>query len=229
MGTTLASNHNSSNNAENDPLKDGLAVFKNLTNTTALTPFLTLLSNAENITSTIGGLDGLDPLKEVFNSSSHDGPLNEIHKLIDNFNNHTNALKDLSNLMEVFEGGQSDKNPAATLFQQFKDSPDISQSANALGNVNGLLGQDSDKLQPLFDLFNHAKNDKADLGFLGDILNSTFSQSTVNDTFQKLEHTAEKDLNKTLNHLRVKAPQPLRPAVDALKNVVLDSKLPMKP
>ncbi|GAV52569.1 hypothetical protein ZYGR_0AG05600 [Zygosaccharomyces rouxii] len=200
----------------NDPLKEALAVFDNLTNTSAFNPLLTVFSNADNITSTVDGFIGLDPLKDFLSSSSHDGPINEIRKLVDDMKNGTDALKDLGYLIGAFESNDSLDIPAATLFQQFKVASNVSQYADALGSFNDLLHEDSHKLQPLFGLFQHTKDDKAALAFLNKILNFIFPSFTINSTFEKLEHTAEKDLNKTLDQLEEITPQSLKPGFEAI-------------
>ncbi|CAI4045762.1 hypothetical protein SUVZ_11G0300 [Saccharomyces uvarum] len=201
--------------APNSSLDAIFGAMKNIADTPALTPLLTLLSNAENTTVTIESLTELAPLAISGNPASSTKQLAEINGLLKYSSNSTETLDGLSMLVSAsLSSGSSNSSSDSTslVLDLLQDSNNPQNSTDALLTLNNLTMAEKAQLLPVFKLFALSTNKTATMTALASLMNTTIPSSLAQTLLTQLQNTISDggSLNSTFSSL-----QQLVPAADA--------------
>lgn len=190
LGTALTTPNNSIENI--------FGALRRIADTPALTPLLSLLSNAENTTSTVMALTELAPLAVSSNSTSSTQQLTQINALLQLSTNQTETIDGLSSL--VSESASSNDNSSTVVFNLLGDSDNVTGSTHALIGLNNMTMSEKMHLAPVFELFQVSTNFSATFSSLSYlafanlstqntdlVINALNQSSDTNATFARLE------------------------------------------
>lgn len=214
--------------APNSSLDEIFGALKAVADTPALTPLLTLLSNAENTSSTVIALTDLAPLAVSSNSTSSTQQLVQINELLELSTNRTDTLEGLSTLVlaSMDSSNSSSSDSSTAVLNLLLDSNNVTGSTDALMVLNNMTLTQKAQLLPVFELFQLSTNDSATFSALAVLMNTTIPTSTADTLFKTLEQTSSANLNQTLAQLSAIIPSDLKPALTAVSTLVLDSTSP---
>ncbi|CAI4620042.1 CBM_collapsed_G0033910.mRNA.1.CDS.1 [Saccharomyces cerevisiae] len=208
--------------APNSSLDDIFGAMKNIADTPALTPLLTLLSNADNTTVTIESLTELAPLAISGNPASSTRQLTEINGLLKYSDNATETLDGLSRLVSASlssASSNSSSDSTTLVLDLLKDSDNPQNSTDALLTLNNLTMSEKAQLLPVFRLFAFSTNQTATMTALATLMNTTISSSLAQTLLTQLQNTISNggSLNNTFSTLQPLVPQASAPAFDAVE------------
>lgn len=208
--------------APNSSLDDIFGAMKNIADTPALTPLLTLLSNADNTTITIESLTDLAPLAISGNPASSTRQLSEINGLLKYSDNATETLDGLSRLVSssLSSGSSNSSSDSTTMvLDLLKDSDNPQNSTDALLTLNNLTMSEKAQLLPVFRLFALSTNQTATMTALATLMNTTISPSLAQTLLTQLQNTISNggSLNNTFSTLQPLVPEASTPAFSAVE------------
>ncbi|CAI6677816.1 CFF_HP2_G0028270.mRNA.1.CDS.1 [Saccharomyces cerevisiae] len=208
--------------APNSSLDDIFGAMKNIADTPALTPLLTLLSNADNTTVTIESLTELAPLAISGNPASSTRQLTEINGLLKYSDNATETLDGLSRLVSASlssASSNSSSDSTTLVLDLLKDSDNPQNSTDALLTLNNLTMSEKAQLLPVFRLFAFSTNQTATMTALATLMNTTISPSLAQTLLTQLQNTISNggSLNNTFSTLQPLVPQASAPAFNAVE------------
>lgn len=214
--------------APNSSLDEIFGALKAVADTPALTPLLTLLSNAENTSATVIALTDLAPLAVSSNSTSSTEQLVQINELLQLSTNRTNTLQGLSTLVlaSMDSSNSSSSDSSTAVLNLLQDSNNVTSSTDALMVLNNMTLTEKSQLVPVFELFQLSTNESATFSALAVLMNTTIPTQTADMLFKTLEQTSSANLNQTLAQLSSLIPSDLKPALTAVSTLVLDSTAP---
>ncbi|CCD24773.1 Fat3p NDAI_0D04600 [Naumovozyma dairenensis CBS 421] len=171
MGTALT--------APNSSLDEIFGSLKEIADTPALTPLLTLLSNAEDVENSIIALSDLAPLALSGNPVSDTKELTEISGLLSVSNNDTGTLTGLSELvlpamahLNSSSSSSASDDSTTIVMTLLNDSIDPLNSTISLKYLNGLTPDDKVMMLPVFRIFGSSDNITMTLQSLEGIMNA---------------------------------------------------------
>lgn len=221
-------------NASLDQIFDAL---KNIADTPALTPLLSLLSNSKsNVTGTVESLTNLAPLALKGTDKSTDDALNGINSVIGSATNISSILEGMEAVVKSsMESISSPDFKNLTIlenkvFALLLDSDNVTASNEALINLNQISNEDKQKLIPAFTLFGDSSNLTGTIDAMSSLMNysSVFASiptaeiQTLFSTVSSLA-TSKSSLMSTINALSGKLPSNLAPAVSSLTSLLNDT------
>ncbi|CAI4044403.1 hypothetical protein SKDZ_11G0310 [Saccharomyces kudriavzevii ZP591] len=208
--------------APNSSVDAIFGAMKNIADTPALTPLLSLLSNAENTTVTIESLTELAPLAISGNPASSTRQLTEINGLLKYSNDSTETLEGLSKLVSasLSSGNSNSSSDSTTLvLGLLRDSDNAQNSTHALLILNNLTMSEKAQLLPVFRLFALSTNQTATMTGLASLMNTTIPSSLAQTLLTQLQNTISNggSLNNTFSSLQPLVPQTNAPAFSAVE------------
>lgn len=197
---------------------------KNIAGTPALTPLLTILSNAQNTTGTINALTSLAPLAITGTSNTTNDELDSINIMLANSTNVTATLLGLEGIVSSQAStniSSSLQNLENVVFQILMSSKDPLATTQSLVALNNLTLAEKAQLAPVFGLFTDSKDITSTFDSLLVIANSSLPVSLQTSVLQLINSTISNgndlsSLNSTLSRTASSLPGNTQDAVKAL-------------
>lgn len=202
-----------------------------IANTTALAPLLTLLTDSNNVSATLDSLTNLAPLALSNSTAEVSGAISAVEALLNLSTNANSTFIGLEGIVSSTLSSTSDSDAAAqaTVLELLSQSRNVTGSTQALMILNNLTLPQKASLLPVFSIVNQSKNQTVTFGSLVVIANATIPATLGNPLFASLANiTSVTVLNATLTDLSIAAPADLKPAVQALSNIVTVSSDPLR-
>lgn len=184
------------------PGVDGDFVFsamRNISHTSVLLPFLTLLINCENTTTALSSLINLTPLVLTSQTGNTKTELEDLNNLLAASKNSNETVDYLQTLLnEVLSNSSTQmeelKNTAFTLLQ---DSSDPANTTGSLVTLSNLTLTDIIPLQPAFKLLQNSNNVTASFLDLITLMNATIPTNLAETLFTTLQRAINSGSNIT--------------------------------
>ncbi|CCC66825.1 hypothetical protein NCAS_0A02670 [Naumovozyma castellii] len=222
--------------APNTTLEGIFGSLKAIADTPALTPLMTILSNAENVSSTMLSLTDLAPLAISGNPTENTKELVAMNGLVHDASDPNQMLQGLSALVlpsieSMNETIAQHDNSTQIVMALLQDSDDPLNSTESLQVLNGLSMADKAKMLPVFQIFQDTNNNTATLFALQELMSadppiaSSLATSLI-ETLQRALGSSDSNLNSTFNSLSAAVPDNMKSSLDAVRILLQSTNQP---
>lgn len=186
--------------APNASYDEIFSALKTISESEALTPLMSVLSNSTDGSATLSALEELAPLAVNGNSSST-GELTEIYQLLESSNNSTQELNSLSSLLVITSKNSTaqDSKIYEMVFNILAVSENMTDTVNALYSLNEMSQQDMAQFSPVLDLLDNSENITTTVSILGSLIETQINYTMAESLFSTLSQST--DIESTLQSL----------------------------
>ena len=216
---------------------------RNLSHTSALLPFLTILINSKNNTKTVDAVTSLAPVallasKSGVSAGSIQG-LGLINSLLTDSTNSTETLQGLEGLLAALSANSSPSSSSSSselvmemlqrkVFTLLESSNNATATAEALSNITNLNPDDLMQLFPAVELLEDSTDPAATFKALHSLMNVTVSPATADSLLKQLDSVAADATGAKISELIAGAslilPASLDPTIDAVGTLLKSSR-----
>ena len=211
---------------------------RNLSHTSALLPFLTILINSKNNTKTVDAVSSLAPVALIASqsgvSASSIQGLGLISSLLPDSTNSTETLQGLQGLLAAMDKNSSPSDQLVMemlqgkVFTLLESSNNATATAEALFNITNLNVDDLMQLMPAAELLEDSTDPAATFKALHSLMNVTVSPATAESLLKQLDSIATDATGAKISELIAGAslilPASLDPTIDAVGTLLKSSK-----
>lgn len=216
---------------------------RNLSHTSALLPFLTILINSKNNTKTVDAVTSLAPVallasKSGVSAGSIQG-LGLINSLLTDSTNSTETLQGLEGLLAALSANSSPSSSSSSselvmemlqgkVFTLLESSNNATATAEALSNITNLNPDDLMQLFPAVELLEDSTDPAATFKALHSLMNVTVSPATADSLLKQLDSVAADATGAKISELIAGAslilPASLDSTIDAVGTLLKSSR-----
>lgn len=204
------------------------SAMKNMSKTSVLVPFLTLLINCENTTTTLNAIMNLTPLVMSVGKGNTQTELQGFNELLSTSKNSNDTVDYLQKLLGEVQDFNSTSMLALenTAFTLLKDSTNPANTTGGLVALSNLSIADMAPLLPAFDLLQNSNNVTSSFLGLNTLMNATIPTSLATSLFTSLENAISTGSNLTEVFEKMSAiiPPSLAGSATALENILVNAK-----
>lgn len=206
------------------------SALKNVSHTSVLLPFLTLLINCENTTTTLDAVMNLTPLVLSSGKGNTKVELEGINSLLASSKDGNATVDYLQDL--IGEVAQFNSSSMLTLedtaFTLLKDSKKPSDTTANLVSLSNLTMAQMAPLLPAFQLLSGSNNVTASFLGLETLMNATIPTALANSLFSSLQTSINNDANLTqvFDKLSALIPSSLNQSSSALEDILVSAQSP---
>lgn len=172
---------------------------KNISQTSVLAPFLTLLTNCENTTVALNSIVHLTPLVLTSQTGNTKTELENLNSLLSTSKNSNDTVDYLQTLLEeVLDYNSTDMVELEdTAFALLQDSSDPVNTTGSLVTLSNLTLADMIPLEPAFKLLQNSNNITASFLDLVTLMNATIPTSLADTLFTMIQNAINSGSNIT--------------------------------
>lgn len=197
---------------------------KKMSNTSLLAPFLTLLINCENTTTTLNAVMNLTPLIMTMNKGNTQTELNGFNQLLSTSKNSNDTVDDLQKLLAEVQQYNSTSMLTLedTAFSLLADSSNPANTTASLVSLSNLTLTEMAPLLPAFQLLQDSKNVTSTFLALTSLMNTSIPTTLATSLFSTLENAINSgtDLSSVFDKMSSALPPSLSKPATALENIL---------
>ncbi|CCK69060.1 Ina1p KNAG_0B06310 [Huiozyma naganishii CBS 8797] len=212
------------------PGADQQAIFgalKNISKTSVLAPFLTILVNSQNTTTTLNAITNLAPLAFTSGVGSTKEELAGINSLLASSKDANSTVDNLQDLLDQVLNNNSSSMASLqkTTFVLLKDSKDPVATTESLVKLSSLSLADMAPLMPAFQILQGTKNITGSFVSLETLMNATIPTSLAQTMFSTIETqlAAGSNVDDIFDRLSAMVPQSLTGSMDAVRTLLVSA------
>lgn len=204
------------------------SAMRNISQTSVLLPFLTLLINCENTTTALNSIMNLTPLVVTSQQGNTKTELQGFNSLLSTSKNSNNTVEYLQTLLnQVLDYNSTQMVELEdTAFTLLRDSSNPTNTTGSLKTLSGLTIADMVPLEPAFELLQNSNNATASFLGLVTLMNATIPTATAETLFATLQSAIDSGSNITTLFTRLSSslPSDLAASGLALENILTSAK-----